>query len=206
MPAVCQRKRRENRKAEVTTVSLLVGVGVLRSACRKSACQGPLFPLLKHKLSFATEENSSADFGLLKEGLTSHELQATTEAVEQMAWSLRAVGLVSVERGGRQCTAQKSSCKSVHTNASSWRERERERERERKEEFLLNPNPIIYTSGGSRRNNRKPREGEEMGRTGTTDDSDVRHRLCVERSEANANDTVREGRTPQPVTLTHSIT
>lgn len=66
MPAVCQRKRRENRKAEVTTVSLLVGVGVLRSACRKSACQGPLFPLLKHKL--ATEENSSADFWPLKEG------------------------------------------------------------------------------------------------------------------------------------------
>lgn len=68
MPAVCQRKRRENRKAEVTTVSLLVGVGVLRSACRKSACQGPLFPLLKHKLSLATEENSSADFWPLKEG------------------------------------------------------------------------------------------------------------------------------------------
>jgi len=30
--------------------------------------------------------------------------------------------------------------------------------------FLLNPNPIIYTSGGSRSNNRKPREGEEVGR------------------------------------------
>lgn len=68
MPAVCQRKRRKNRKAEVTTVSLLVGVGVLQSACRKSACQGPLFTLLKHKLSLASEENSSADFGPLKEG------------------------------------------------------------------------------------------------------------------------------------------
>ncbi|RXN21089.1 hypothetical protein ROHU_024475 [Labeo rohita] len=67
MPAVCQRKRRKNRKAEVTTVSLLVGVGVLQSACRKSACQGPLFTLLKHKLSLASEENSSADFGPLKE-------------------------------------------------------------------------------------------------------------------------------------------
>lgn len=68
MPAVCQRKRRENRKAEVTTVSLLVGVGVLRSACHKSACQGPLYPLLKYKLSLATEKNSSADFWPLKEG------------------------------------------------------------------------------------------------------------------------------------------
>lgn len=66
MPAVCQRKRRESRKAEVKTVSLLVGVGVLRSACRKSACQGPLFPVLKHKLSLTTEETPLQASGLLK--------------------------------------------------------------------------------------------------------------------------------------------
>lgn len=36
---------------------------------------------------------------------------------------------------------------------------------------------------------------------GSTNDSDVRHGLCVERTEANGNDTVIEGRTPQPVTL-----